>query len=129
MDLCTKQEMAGEDGFIQQHPGEPGSSGTLQNTEEPRSSGAEKQDSVNAKEKETPKTEKTAWDWKQEILYLTLFVSKISTFMAFALIGPLFPPEAKSKGISYTVQGWIIGIFALTRVCTCSSYNLLHHRQ
>ncbi len=107
------QEMAGKDGSLQQHPGGQGSSGALQYDEEQASEGSEKQDApYSAEENGT----RRAWNWKQEILYITLFVSKIFIFMTFALLGPLFPVEAKSKGVSYTVQGWILGAFGFTQV-------------
>ncbi len=56
--------------------------------------------------------------WRKETLFIMLFVSNMFAFTTFGLIAPLFPTEASAKGVSYTLQGWIFGSYALTQCIT-----------
>ncbi len=56
------------------------------------------------------------WNLKKEILFLTLFTSNTFVFMTYSLMGPLFPEVAKHKGVGYTLQGIIFGVYALTQI-------------
>ena len=78
--------------------------------QEPRSAG--ENGSTEARQNNTTQAEHAGRNWQHEILFLTLFVSNMFAFMTFSLMGPLFPAEAKSKGVSYTVQGWIFAVYA-----------------
>ena len=53
---------------------------------------------------------------KKELLFVNMFATNLFACMSFGLIGPLFPAEAKAKGVSYTIQGWIFGIYALAAI-------------
>ncbi len=56
--------------------------------------------------------------WKKEVLFLTMFLTNTLAFVTFGLIAPLFPEEAAAKGVSYTIQGWIFGVYALAAIIT-----------
>ncbi len=43
-------------------------------------------------------------DWKNEVLFVSMFATNAFAFMSFTLLGPLFPVEAVAKGVSYTIQ-------------------------
>ena len=43
-------------------------------------------------------------EWKNEVLFVSMFLTNVLVFMAFTLLAPLFPAEATSKGVSYTIQ-------------------------
>lgn len=109
--------MADEKESLQQHAGGQRSYGELHNAEDKVSTIAGDHGSTEVKENNAPQAEQAGRNWKHEILFLTLFISNMFTFMTFSLMGPLFPAEAKSKGVSYTVQGWIFAIYAFTQVC------------
>ncbi len=91
-------------------------SGSSQNAAESGSLSEKEHESLDVMENEAPQVEKEKWNWKGEVLFFTLFCSNVFVFMSFALMGPLFPEKAKSKGVTYTVQGWIFGIYALTQI-------------
>ena len=104
------------------HTEEQGSYGTLQKSVDERSLSVQENGSIGALENGAPhtyaedKAENAGWNWKEELLFLTLLASSLFTYMTFSLMGPLFPAEAEAKGVSYTVQGWIFAIYALTQV-------------
>ncbi len=55
------------------------------------------------------------FNWRKEILFISMFASNMFAFISYGLIAPLFPEEATAKGVSYSIQGWIFGSFALTQ--------------
>ncbi len=112
------------------HTEEQGSYGTLQKPEDQGSLSAQEKGSIGGQENGAPHTytedkpENAGWNWKEELLFLTLLASSLFTYMTFSLMGPLFPAEAEAKGVSYTVQGWIFAVYALTQVRSISSLSL-----
>ncbi len=106
---------------LKQHAEGQGSYGAVQNSEETKpkeGKGNRATQAAGAEQAANASQVQDTWNWREEILYLTLFVSNVLTFMTFSLMGPLFPAEAKSKGVSYTVQGWIFSFYSITQVCT-----------
>ncbi len=112
-------------GLIPKHYEDQASYGTLQKSEDKGSTSGQQNGEPQVDAADEAKN--AGWNWKEEILYLTLLTSSMFTYMTFSLIGPLFPAEAKSKGVSYTVQGWIFAVYALTQVGNSYSQFHLYH--
>ena len=73
-------------------------------------------ETLSSEEKQIPPTERETKRWKKEVLYITMLAANIFGSMNFTVLAPLFPQEAQAKGVTATIQGLIIGSFALTQV-------------
>ncbi len=80
-----------------------------------------------SQENELPPDEQGRSELKKELLFVNMFATNLFAAMSFGLIGPLFPAEAEAKGVSYTIQGWIFGIYALAAIINSPLIGKIMH--
>ena len=84
----------------------------------------EKKGPSSPEDKESLQTVQETKKWKKEIFFVTLFVAIIFSNSTYSVMAPIFPREADTRGVSYTIQGMIFGCYALTQVCIAWQKNL-----
>ena len=90
-----------------------------------RSSGSEELGSKEFEENGKSESSNDEWNWKNELLYLSMFACNIFAYSSYSLMAPLFPGVATEKGISFTVQGMIFASYACGQIISAPLVKML----